>query len=59
MFLATVTCGLQGRPDLPHGHGANERLDTRGGLIVAGPEASADILVVQHLDLEDHKSMIL
>jgi len=36
----------------PHGHGADEGLHARGGLVVAGAEPPAHILVVQHLHLE-------
>ena len=35
-----------------HGHGADERLDTGGGLVVGGTESSADVLVIEDLDLE-------
>ena len=35
-----------------HGHGANERLDTGGGLIVGSTESSADVLVIKNLDFE-------
>lgn len=36
----------------PHGHGADEGLNTRGGLVVGGAESSAHILVVQDLHLK-------
>ena len=36
----------------PHGHGADEGLDTGGRLVVRGTEAPADVLVIQNLDLE-------
>lgn len=36
----------------PHGHGADEGLDSGGALVVGGSEPSAHTLVVQHLDLE-------
>ena len=36
----------------PQGHGADERLDARRALVVAGAEASAHVLVVEHLHLE-------
>ncbi len=35
-----------------HGHGANEGLDSRGALVVAGAEATPHVLVVQDLHLE-------
>jgi len=35
-----------------HGHGTDEGLDPRGGLVVGGTEATADVLVIQNLDLE-------
>ena len=35
-----------------HGHGANERLDTGGTLVVRGSESSADVLVIKNLDFE-------
>lgn len=35
-----------------HGHGANERLDTGGGLIVRGAETSSHVLIIKNLDLE-------
>ncbi len=35
-----------------HGHGANEGLDSRGTLVVARPEATAHVLVVEDLHLE-------
>ena len=35
-----------------HGHGADEGLDARGGLVVAGAEPPPDVLVVEHLHLE-------
>ena len=35
-----------------HRHGANERLDTGGGLIVGSTESSADVLVIKNLDFE-------
>ena len=36
----------------PHGHGTDEGLHTGRGLVVGSAEAAADILVVEHLDLE-------
>ena len=35
-----------------HGHGANERLDAGGGLVVGSAESSADVLVIENLDFE-------
>ena len=35
-----------------HGHGANERLDTSGTLIVRGSESSSHVLVIEYLDFE-------
>ena len=35
-----------------HRHGANERLDSGGGLIVRGSESSSYALVIEYLDLE-------
>ena len=35
-----------------HWHCADERLDSSGALIVGSAKSSADILVVQHLDLK-------
>jgi len=35
-----------------HGHRANERLDSRGRLIVGSTESTANILVVKNLDFE-------
>ena len=35
-----------------HGHSADERLDTGGGLVVGGTESSTDVLVIEDLDLE-------
>ena len=35
-----------------HGHRADERLDTRCRLVIGGTEASAHVLVIQHLHLE-------
>ena len=35
-----------------HGHCTDEGFDPRGGLIVRGSEAAADVLVVEYLDLE-------
>lgn len=35
-----------------HGHGANEGLDSRRALVVAGPEPPPYILVIQHLNAE-------
>jgi len=35
-----------------HGHGANERLHTRGGLVIRRAEAPTDVLVVEHLNLK-------
>jgi len=35
-----------------HGHGADERLDSSGRLVIRGPKSSAYILVVQHLNFK-------
>jgi hypothetical protein len=35
-----------------HRHGADEGFDSSGGLIVGGPESSADILVIKDLYFE-------
>jgi len=35
-----------------HGHSADKRLHTRGGLIIAGTETPSDVLIVQHLNLK-------
>ena len=35
-----------------HGHGANERLDTSGGLVVGGTESATHVLVIENLHLE-------
>merc|ERR1712070_761837 len=35
-----------------HRHSTDERLDSSGGLVVGCTEPAADILVVEHLDLE-------
>ena len=35
-----------------HGHGADEWLDTGGGLVVGGSESATHVLVVQHLHFE-------
>jgi hypothetical protein len=35
-----------------HGHGANERLDSGGGLVVGGSESTSDTLVIKDLYLE-------
>jgi hypothetical protein len=35
-----------------HGHGANERLDSGGGLVVGGSESTSDTLVIKDLHLE-------
>ena len=35
-----------------HGHSADERLDTRCGLIVGSSESTAHVLVIEHLHLE-------
>lgn len=35
-----------------HGHRANERLDTRGALVVGSAEAAAHILIVEDLHFE-------
>jgi hypothetical protein len=35
-----------------HGHGADERLDTGGGLVVGGSESTAHALVIEHLHFE-------
>ena len=35
-----------------HRHRADERLDSGGGLVIGGPEASANIFVVEDLDFE-------
>ena len=35
-----------------HGHGANERLDSGGRLIVRGSESSSYALVIEYLHLE-------
>lgn len=35
-----------------HGHSADERLDTGGGLVVGGSESASDVLVIQHLHFE-------
>ena len=36
----------------PHGHGADEWLDAGGGLVVGGPEAPADVLIIEDLHFE-------
>ena len=36
----------------PHGHGADEGLDSGGGLVIGGSEPPPDILIVEHLDFE-------
>ena len=35
-----------------HGHGADERLDTGGGLVVGGSESTSNVLVIENLDFE-------
>jgi hypothetical protein len=35
-----------------HGHGADEGLDPRGGLIIGGPESPAHVLIVEDLHFE-------
>ena len=35
-----------------HGHGADERLDTSGRLIVGSSESTTHVLVIEYLDLE-------
>ena len=35
-----------------HGHGADERLDSGGALVVGGSESTSDVLVVEHLHFE-------
>ena len=35
-----------------HGHGADKRFDSGGGLVVGGSEPSSHILVIEHLDFE-------
>jgi len=35
-----------------HGHGADEGLDTRGGLVVGGSESATHVLVIEDLHLE-------
>ena len=36
----------------PHRHGADEGLNSSGGLVVASPETPADVLVVEYLHFE-------
>ena len=35
-----------------HGHGADERLDTGGGLVVGSSESASNVLVIENLDFE-------
>ncbi len=40
-----------------HGHGADERLHTGGGLVIGGPEPPTNILVVQNLKQHTKKGL--
>ena len=35
-----------------HGHGADERLDTGGGLVVGSSESASNVLVIENLNFE-------